>query len=729
MTDDLPKIIERVKAGTFGEEDVRAIAAAIQSRQVVLVLGDGAVGVAGDVTAPVVTGTQNVVGDRNIVIHLYGADAQTIQAVLAMQQKQGKASEQAGYPEQNSEPMILSAGQRHRLKERWDRLQADWALRSQKVKRLRSDLAIEAGTAVKFQLEQQLQTEEEQLVRLEDELTQIETTLQESQSSNPTTLSSPSKTMTIPEPFTAIPVTAGILTNIATDILKYHAQSLEGTLAGQALKWAGLIEPNLYDRLHEILWKALDLYFNTYPERDLLGVDSFFLDADVSRAIGSCILERQPIDRVKIQQAFERHIGIHAHSQHRLQTQGLSSDRIIDDFIDCYRRVLREQLTLPQVVVLLELLNQNETLVAEIRASEQRMLQYIAELQANQLSAQSLTNAYQQGQQQIAIALTEEMNVTGLGSVDQTLQTIQARLQPIPALFEKGLCKGQLLSAKPNQYFVSHGFTPDLLADWRQTLEESLAEASDDLDTLQPYFAGDTLLSGFRLCGICEQLYTSRFSMFLLPPSQNRNVYLELGIAIGLGAPFFLIQHYEAKIPSVLAGLSLYAKGGLFRTMRRELAGQMEEYDFGVVHFIADLPQAGSKPKYLVVAGELIEDEDFEGSIMDALRGSYPHLEAESLTNQLNRAETAGWVLDQLVKSIQSSRFAVYRVDEACSPTTFLALGISIGLNRPFLMVHRTHTEVPLDLRGMGMYQFPNFVALQKAVVVKHQEFFNRYAK
>lgn len=722
MSAELWAVIERVKAGSRDESDIQAITAAIASGKIVLANAPGSVSIGRNISgSQIVTGNNNVTGDRNIVI--YGADAQTIQAVLAM------AQEQQSEPKQTSEPTGLSAGQQRRLKEQWDAIQAEWQLRSEKAKRLREALAIEAGTAVKFQLEKQLLEEEAQLTRLSGELDKLESSLQKPNSAqNPVPISS-SRTMTIPEPFTAIPITAGILTNIASDILKHHAQALDGTLAGQALKWAGLIEPNLYDRLREILLKALDLYFNTYPERDLLGIDNLFLDAEVARQVGGYILERRPIDWTKVQQTFEQQVIIYPSSKQRIQDQGLSSKQIIEDFIGCYRQVLREQLSLPQVVVLLELLNQNEALIAEIRASEQRLHQYITELRANQLSPQSLDVAYQQGQQQLAIALTEEMDVTGLVSSDRSLQVIQARLQPTPALFERGLCKGRLLSAKPNQYFVSHGFTSDLLADWRQALVEGLAQASDDNSTLQPYFSGDTLLSGFRLCGICEQIYTSRFSMFLLPPSQDRNVYLELGIAIGLGAPFFLIQHYEAKIPGVLEGLSRYAKGGLFRTMRRELAGQIEEYDFGVVHFIANLPQAGSQPKYLIAAGGLVEDEDFEGSIIEALQGSFSHLEAVSLSDQLRNAEASGWVLDQLVQSIQTSRFAIYRVDEDCSPATFLALGISIGLNRPFLMVHRANRDVPLDLRGMGMYQFSNFVALQREIIGRHQEFFNRYAK
>jgi hypothetical protein len=121
-----------------------------------------------------------------------------------------------------------------------------------------------------------------------------------------------------------------------------------------------------------------------------------------------------------------------------LQTQAVSSSQIINEFINCYRSVLREQLSLPQVVVLLELMDQNEVIIAEIRASEQRFQQFIYELQANHLSPQNLSIAYLQGQQQLAITLAEETKV----DADQASQVIQARLQPTPALFSTGLCKG-----------------------------------------------------------------------------------------------------------------------------------------------------------------------------------------------------------------------------------------------------------------------------------------------
>jgi hypothetical protein len=212
----------------------------------------------------------------------------------------------------------------------------------------------------------------------------------------------------------------------------------------------------------------------------------------------------------------------------------------------------------------------------------------------------------------------------------------------------------------------------------------------------------------------------SCFSLFLLPPSVDRNVYLELGIAIGLGAPFFLIQHYEADIPSVLAGLSRYTKGGLFRTMRRELAVQMEEYDFGAVHFTLNLPPPGTLSKYLLATGNTVDAEDFEGAISEAMEAAYPNLTNIVLAEQLNIMDQSGWALDQLVETIQTTRFAIYRVDEACSPATFLALGISIGLNRPFLMVAHVQQTIPQDLQGIGLYRFSSFAALQRDFISAH---------
>ncbi len=527
---------------------------------------------------------------------------------------------------------------------------------------------------------------------------------------------------------TAFTITTGIISAIAADILEHNAKALEGTLAGRVLKRVGLIEPNFNDRLCDTLKKALELYFETHSQYDLSGIDTFFRDSEVAQQIGGYILNRHPIDQQQIQQALDRHLMSDAITVLLIKKRNLVPQNIIPDFLECYRKILNMQLSVPQMSILLEVMDQTNTLIDEIQSSEARMKNFMDELLKTRLSPEALRAAYQAGQKELAADLTKQMDAAGLVQPDEAIQTIQERLQSLPRLFADGLCKGRVLHIAANQYFVSHGFQPDTLIDWRNTLTETLAHASNAQEMLTPYFPGDTLLGGFRLCGICEKLYATRFSIFLLPPTQDRNVYLELGIAIGLGAPFFLIQHHEAKIPPFLEGLSRYVSNGTFRTMRKELAGKIEEYDFGVVRFIKDLPTAGSESKYLIAAGNLIDDEDFEGSITDAINAKYPRLEAISLT-KLSQTGSTAWPIEQLIDTIQTTHFGIYRVNDNCSPATFVALGISIGLNRPILMIKDANKEVPLDLRGIGLYQFPNFTTLEREVVAQHQPFFNKYTR
>ncbi|MBO1058258.1 MAG: caspase family protein [Dolichospermum sp. JUN01] len=81
-------------------------------------------------------------------------------------------------PENISSSTNLTAGQRRRLEQRLDALQAEWVLLSKKVNKMRKALAIEAGTAVKFQLEEQLLNEEANLAHLSKDMEQIESKLQ-----------------------------------------------------------------------------------------------------------------------------------------------------------------------------------------------------------------------------------------------------------------------------------------------------------------------------------------------------------------------------------------------------------------------------------------------------------------------------------------------------------------------------------------------------------------------
>jgi Caspase domain len=81
-------------------------------------------------------------------------------------------------PQSNSPSTTLTPAHRRRLEQKREALQVEYDIRVKKVNKMRAALGIEAGTAVQFQLEQQLLDEEAQLARLGDELDLCESNIQ-----------------------------------------------------------------------------------------------------------------------------------------------------------------------------------------------------------------------------------------------------------------------------------------------------------------------------------------------------------------------------------------------------------------------------------------------------------------------------------------------------------------------------------------------------------------------
>jgi hypothetical protein len=83
MSENLQKIIDRLKTGNYTPDDVLEISSAISAGKLVLDSGSGAVAIGGDASnARIITGNQNIIGDRNTVIYIYGAESQVIQSVV-----------------------------------------------------------------------------------------------------------------------------------------------------------------------------------------------------------------------------------------------------------------------------------------------------------------------------------------------------------------------------------------------------------------------------------------------------------------------------------------------------------------------------------------------------------------------------------------------------------------------------------------------------------------------
>jgi hypothetical protein len=535
--------------------------------------------------------------------------------------------------------------------------------------------------------------------------------------------------VSIPEPFTAAALTAGVITNIAADILEHHAQALEGTLVGRMLKWAGLIEPNFDDRLRDTLSKALSLYFEAHPQYKLTGITTFFRDPAVARQIGGYILDRKSIDKDQIQQAFYRHLGSAGITRVLIQQCGLELECIVPDFLECYRRVLGEQLSVPQMAILLEIVDQTDTVIAEMRASEERLATVVQQVA-------SRVNAQTEKLESIDASLQAIKQHLGLDRPQTVIiEEIKVALDAAPRgpMFEHGgLCSGYLLRPMPDRYLVAQEFTPD-----RDDLRDALAAALAEFD-VQPVSADDFLWSGHILCKISALIQGTPFGVYQLTVTQNRNVYLELGIAMGLSRPFVLVKDKDAKVSPLAQGLDYYSIDS-YLELRYELGGKVRPFLADIASYRPqELPRPGSQRTAVIAHGDL-EVIDFcvpmakmiakhkltpvilgdpTGKLAGFLEG-IPH----HITGSTGRMR-----LDETVAAIQAARLGVYRIEKSAAPDTFLALGVSMGLNRPGLLIHRADRDLPSDVKGLNALEFASFSGLEESFPERLGHLLRRYS-
>ena len=303
----------------------------------------------------------------------------------------------------------------------------------------------------------------------------------------------------------------------------------------------------------------------------------------------------------------------------------------------------------------------------------------------------------------------------GLDRPEEVGDAIRASLaRGWPRLFDAGgLCAGTPLEPSAGEYFVAHEASTEKVADLRQALARGLAGAQ-----LKPYTPDQDIRPGHILCKIAAKIQTTAFCIFDLPESENRNVYLELGIALGLGRPFILIKSDRSAVPWLVQGLDHFGFHS-YSGLRRELGERVQVGRFSTVLPREAVPGSAT---YFVADGEF-EQEDFGEAVGRALAGlglEPAHLAEGQVGPQL--------ALRQLIERIQAARFGVYRIDERASANTFLALGVAIGLNKPWLLVTREGATVPQDVRGLSGFSFHSFHHLETEFAVRCGEFLGKHA-
>ena len=221
---------------------------------------------------------------------------------------------------------------------------------------------------------------------------------------------------------------------------------------------------------------------------------------------------------------------------------------------------------------------------------------------------------------------------------------------------------------------------------------------------------------------------------------QDRNVYLVLGIAIGLGRPFVLVKDKDAGVSPLVEGLDYYPIDS-YLELRYELGQKVRPFLTDIANYCPPmLPAAGSQRAAVIAHGNL-DAIDFCVPVARVLakHGLTPviledpgskltrFLKLEDIPHRI--ISTAGRMrLDETVAAIQSACLGVYRIEEICAPDAFLALGVSMGLNRPGLLIHRSNIDPPREVRGLNALRFDSYTGLEESFPQRFGHLLRRYS-
>lgn len=282
---------------------------------------------------------------------------------------------------------------------------------------------------------------------------------------------------------------------------------------------------------------------------------------------------------------------------------------------------------------------------------------------------------------------------------------------------KEGICNGHTVKSLPNQYFIAQEFGKES-DDLRTSIEKAFADFG-----VKSIRADDSYWGGPILCNICSLIQGTHFGVYQLSVSQNKNIYLELGIAMGLGKPFVLVKDRDAKVAELIQGLRYYSINSYLET-GYELGHLAKQYIAEILEYQPQKISRSEVRKAAVIALGGVEQVDigvtigkelfkagfvpvFLGQVDDKI-GSY--LRRENVSCEYSRTR------DEIVKAIQTAKFGIYRVDKLASADAFISLGIAFGLNRPFLLISNAMRNrqdgIPADIKGLQNIEFHGFVHL-----------------
>jgi hypothetical protein len=261
------------------------------------------------------------------------------------------------------------------------------------------------------------------------------------------------------------------------------------------------------------------------------------------------------------------------------------------------------------------------------------------------------------------------------------------------------------------QYFVGHRLTPENIDDLRGVIADVLGSLG-----YEPFYADKALEGQSLLAKICQRIFLTSFSVFDLS-SANPNLYLEMGIALGLNRPIIAIARNGTTLPPVLQGhnVVMYTDYADLEAKLLKLCTEGFPPTTPTLpdhcHFcgrvcgsMATMPDENS---YLVL-------DNYKLLWRDLMRLIGPYLAQRQLHPVYLTEQSFGPLLCDMRRKVLSSQFVICHLGKA-NESSFLALGMAIGGEVPWLLLSKKHHDpVPSNLQGFDRIEYTSLADFEE---------------
>ena len=278
-----------------------------------------------------------------------------------------------------------------------------------------------------------------------------------------------------------------------------------------------------------------------------------------------------------------------------------------------------------------------------------------------------------------------------------------------------GTCSNTPLIVYPDHYFLAQRFDGKK-EDMRKALQDAFAKFNLKVFTV------DTEIGGFLLCNIAALIMGTTFGVYHLSKEQKPNVYIELGISIGLRKPFVLVKDRDAGIANILAFVHYYEMNNYF-SLSENFGDLTNDYITRIGYVDETLiPKISSETEEVCISlGDLeVVDVGLTLATLVTKYGYQPVFLGDTDKTLVRFLEQKGVKpvfyhrLQETANAIASSKFGIYRIDTSASSSSFVNLGVAIGLNRPTFMINNAREEPPSDLGIFQSLKFDGIIDLEE---------------